>query len=106
MENNRWQVTGDAEFMHFESADGVDKMNLPDFAWHQVLNKDLSDGQLARVDEIVRAEKPPSAPNRAAVTEHCQGWTVRVVRRLVEEGIAEKRVVGVLEGCMDSVRNS
>jgi hypothetical protein len=61
---------------------------------------------LARVDEIVRAEKPPSAPNRAAVTEHCQGWTVRVVRRLVEEGIAEERVVGVLEGCMDSVRDS
>jgi hypothetical protein len=92
--------------MHFESADGVDKMISPDFAWHQVLNKDLIDEQLTRMDEIVRAEKPPSAPNRAAVTEHCQGWVVRVVRQLVEEGIAEERIVGVLEGCMDSVRNS
>ena len=59
-----------------------------------------------RVDEIARAEKPPSAPNRAAVTEHCQGWTVRVVRRLVEEGIVKRDgVVGMLEGYLDPIRN-
>ena len=101
-----WQVTGDAEFMHFEHAAGVSRMESPDFAWHQVLSQDLSEGQLVRVDEIARAEKPPSAPNRAAVTEHCQGWTVRVVRRLVEEGIVERDgVVGMLEGYLDSIRN-
>lgn len=101
-----WQVTGDAEFMHFEHAAGVDQMSSPTFAWHQFLSQDLSDGQLARVDEIVRAEKPPSAPNRAAVKEHCQGWTVRVVRRMVEEGIVKREgVVGMLEGYMDPIRN-
>ncbi|KAK4141960.1 uncharacterized protein C8A04DRAFT_13685 [Dichotomopilus funicola] len=101
-----WQVTGDAEFMHFEHAEGVDWMESPDFAWHQVLSQDLDDAQLLRVDEIARAEKPPSAPNRAAVVEHCQGWTVRVVRRLVEEKIVKREgVVGMLEGYMDPIRN-
>jgi hypothetical protein len=91
--------------MRFEQAAGVDRMNSPDFAWHQVLSKDLTDEMLKRVDEIAKGERPPSAPNRAAVTEHCQGWTVRVVKRLVEEGIVEERVVGVLEGCMDPIWN-
>ena len=101
-----WQVTGDAEFMHFEHAAGVNRMESPDFAWHQVLSQDLSEGQLLRVDEIARAETPPSAPNRAAVTEHCQGWTVRVVRRLVAEGIVKRDgVVGMLEGYLDPIRN-
>ncbi|KAK3902669.1 hypothetical protein C8A05DRAFT_43968 [Staphylotrichum tortipilum] len=101
-----WQVTGDAEFMHFEQAAGVDRMSSPDFAWHQVLSQDLSDEQLARVEEIVRTEKPPSAPNRASVKEHCQGWTVRVVKRLVDEGIVQREgVVEMLEGYMDPIRN-
>ncbi|KAL2189915.1 hypothetical protein L209DRAFT_777406 [Thermothelomyces heterothallicus CBS 203.75] len=90
-----------AEVMHFEHATGVDKLSSPDFALHQVLNKDLSAAQLATVDAIAREEKPPSAPNRAAVMEHCQGWTLRVVRRLVDERIVEARLIGVLEGCMD-----
>jgi hypothetical protein len=100
-----WQVTGDAELMRFEQAAGVDRMSSPDFAWHQVLSKNLTDEELDRVDEIAKGEKPPSAPNRAAVTEHCQGWSVRVVKRLVEEGVVEGRLVGVLEGCMDPIRN-
>lgn len=56
--------------MHFEQHADVDRMSSPDLAWHQVVNKDLSDAQLARVDEIARSERPPSAPSRAAVTEH------------------------------------
>lgn len=100
-----WQVTGDAEFMYFEHATGVDRMSSPDFAWHQVLSQDLSDEQLARVEEVVREEKPPSAPSRAVVKEHCQGWTVRVVRRLVEEKIVTREgVVEMLEGYMDPIR--
>ncbi|KAL2200719.1 hypothetical protein P885DRAFT_57587 [Corynascus similis CBS 632.67] len=58
-----WQVTGDAELMRFEHATDVDKLNSPDFAWHQVLSKDLSETQLATVDKIAREERPPSAPN-------------------------------------------
>ncbi|KAL2173800.1 uncharacterized protein P884DRAFT_280640 [Thermothelomyces heterothallicus CBS 202.75] len=60
-------LTGDAELMHFEHATGVDKLSSPDFALHQVLNKDLSAAQLATVDAIAREEKPPRAPNRAAL---------------------------------------
>lgn len=60
---HRWQVTGDAELMRFEHATDVDKLNSPDFAWHQVLSKDLSETQLATVDKIAREERPPSAPN-------------------------------------------
>ncbi|KAK4155015.1 hypothetical protein C8A00DRAFT_32194 [Chaetomidium leptoderma] len=57
--------TGDAEFMHFEHAGSVDRMGGPDFAWHQVLSGDLGDEQLARVEAIVRAERPPSAVNQS-----------------------------------------
>ncbi|KAL2128951.1 hypothetical protein VTI74DRAFT_8418 [Chaetomium olivicolor] len=101
-----WQVKGDAELMHFEHiASGVDQMRSDSFAWHQVVCTDLSEEQLKRVDEICRGEKPPSAPNRREVKEHCQGWTIRVLRRLVEEGILEAEMVDGLEGRMDHVRN-
>jgi hypothetical protein len=75
-----WQVTGDAEFMRYDhSAADVDRMSSPSYAWHQVVSRALADERFARVDEIARAERPPSAPSRAAVTEHCQGWTIRVL---------------------------
>ncbi|KAK4235712.1 hypothetical protein C8A03DRAFT_46201 [Achaetomium macrosporum] len=99
-----WQVTGDAELMRFNHAEGVDKMGSPDLAWFQVLNNELSEEQFKRVDMIASEEKAPSAPNRAAVTENCQGWVLRVLGRLVKEGIVEERMVGILRGYMDAIR--
>ena len=43
-----------------------------------------------RVRYWATREPPPSAPNQAAVRENCQAWVIRVVARLVEEGIIHK----------------
>ena len=54
-----------------------------------------TENQGARVHYWATHEAPPSAPNQAAVTENCQGWTIRVIRRLVGEGIVEQKWVDV-----------
>ncbi|KAJ6785786.1 hypothetical protein PWT90_03044 [Aphanocladium album] len=54
-----WQVTGDAEQMYYNHEPNTDKLSSESFAWYQVLNGDLSDGQLAKIEEIVTTEPPP-----------------------------------------------
>jgi hypothetical protein len=100
-----WQVTGDAELMHYDHSEGevVDHLAKEDFAWHQVVNGDLSEAQFVRVDEIARAEAPPRAASRKEVREHCQGWTMRVLGKLVGEGIVEEGAVEGLRGGMDPI---
>ena len=41
--------------------------------------------------------------NQAAVRENCQGWTVRVMRHLVEERIVERKWVDVAVGLQEPV---
>lgn len=98
-----WQVTGDAEHMHHEHLPDTDILSSDDFAWHQVVNADISSSQFARVDGIARAEPAPRAANRAAVFENCQGWVIRVLRRLIEEENVEESAVAMLQGYMDPV---
>lgn len=98
-----WQVTGDAECMYSQHAPDVDSFKSESFAWHQVLNTDLGRDQLATVDRIARAEPAPRAASRAAVTENCQGWVMRVLRRLVEEEIVDENTVAILQRYMDPV---
>ncbi|EGX87995.1 hypothetical protein CCM_09131 [Cordyceps militaris CM01] len=98
-----WQVTGDAEFMVCNHEHDADKLGGDAFASCQVLNDDLSAAQLARVEHVVAAEPPPRAPNRSAVTENCQGWVVRVLKRLAAEGIVQQHRVAELEKRLDPV---
>ncbi|KAH6623099.1 hypothetical protein F5144DRAFT_353082 [Chaetomium tenue] len=99
----RWQATGDAQFMHFEHAADIDPMNAESFAWHQVMNSDISEVQVTRIDEIARSEPPPRAESRATVTEHCQGWSIRVLKRLAVEGMVEQTAIAMLEQRMDPI---
>lgn len=99
-----WQVTGDAEYMRYQHDSDIDILNSEEFAWHQVLNSDLSDSQFATVDRIVRAEPAPRAVNRAAVTENCQGWVIRVLQRLAGEDIVAESAITALQESMDPVR--
>jgi hypothetical protein len=99
----RWQVTGDAQFMHFEHFADIDIMNAEFFAWHQVMNSNISEAQVTRIDGIARTEPPPRAETRASVTEHCQGWTIRVLRRLAGEGMVEETSISMLQKYMDPI---
>lgn len=64
----------------------------------------LSDEQATKVKEIAERETPPSAPNRLAVRETCQGWAVRVIARLVDEGIVEKGKLHMGKGMVEPIR--
>lgn len=99
-----WQVTGDAEFMHFETREHDDLLNSASLSWYEVVNADLSDMEIAVVDKAVREETPPSAPSRAAVTENCQGWTMRVLMRLAASGVVKAEVFASLRDRMDPLK--
>lgn len=49
------------------------------------------------MEEIVRhvatAEPPPHAKSRKEVTENCQFWAIRVMRKLVERGLMDSQKV-------------
>ncbi|KAJ5708464.1 hypothetical protein N7488_008265 [Penicillium malachiteum] len=79
-----YQVKGDAEYMTYEpSEEPVDIANA---------EVRLDTYHLATVNEekalsirlVAESEPPPRAPSRRSVTENCQGWTMRVLSRLVE----------------------
>lgn len=100
-----WQITGDDD-MHFEylytepeldtGADNpakhgqlrvVDLMALPRLAWYRVLATNLTDVQRDRVDEIACEEEVPPAESWIEEELRSQEWTLRVVEKLMKEGI-------------------
>ncbi|KAJ2928365.1 hypothetical protein H1R20_g8727, partial [Candolleomyces eurysporus] len=93
----QWQVTGDATFMHYQHGDDVAVFAAPEGKTFYTLNNDLSEDQEKEVEAAVSEEAPPSAPDRASVKEHCQGWTIRVLRRLEDGGVVKKETVNWIE---------
>lgn len=49
----------------------------------------VTEVQAVVVKEVAGSESPPRASSWRSVTENCQGWTVRVIARLVEKGVVE-----------------
>ncbi|KAH6623114.1 hypothetical protein F5144DRAFT_496204, partial [Chaetomium tenue] len=88
-----WQVKGVAELMRYSHASNVAIMDSTTFEWHQTVNTKVSAAHAARIGEFAGVEPPSRAINRASVTENCQGWVIRVLRRLVEEGMVEDMAV-------------
>ncbi|KAE8155163.1 hypothetical protein BDV25DRAFT_146628 [Aspergillus avenaceus] len=82
-----YQVTGDAEYMvYVPSLEPTDLTVSEAFLTLYELAP-VTEEQRLIVEDIASKERPPSAANRRSVTENCQGWTVRVITRLVERGI-------------------
>lgn len=90
--------------MHYEHKEHVDPFTAEDFAWQQVVNEDLTHDQHAKIVEAVNAELPPQAKDRKSVVENCQGWTIRVLQRLVGEGVVDPNVIITLEAAMDPLK--
>ncbi|OAX76926.1 hypothetical protein ACJ72_08781 [Emergomyces africanus] len=84
-----YQVKGDAECMSYQ----------PSLAPTNILDSEsflaaydlavITDAQALAVKQVAENESPPNAVNRQAVVENCQGWTVRVIAKLVARGIVE-----------------
>lgn len=89
---------------HLPDADKLGSGGDAAVAWHQVLNAELTPAQPATVEEVVGTEPPPRAESRAEVKEDCQGWVMRVLRRLAAEGIVEEAKVDRLREQMDPLK--
>ncbi|KAF9251285.1 hypothetical protein DTO013E5_1704 [Penicillium roqueforti] len=102
-----YQVTGDAQDMKYDPS--TDKINVVDagFTANIYTLAVVSEDQ-ARVAKLVKQaaeeELPPQAENRKSVTENCQGWTVRVIARLVKEKIVMPQKLEVARSLMQPVQ--
>ncbi|CAI7580249.1 unnamed protein product [Penicillium glandicola] len=101
-----YQVTGDAEDMKYEPS--VEKVNVVDAGLtSNVYTLAVVSQEQARAAKLVKQaadeELPPQAENRKSVTENCQGWTVRVIDRLVKEKIVMPQKLELARSLMQAV---
>lgn len=109
-ENQRgsvFQVEGDATAMHYTHADKVNDyvdLTVSDSYRDSFIISYPTEQQMARVRYWANNEPPPSALNQTAAIENCQGWTIRVIRHLVEEGIVKKGYLTDAEHMQEPVK--
>lgn len=87
-----WQVTGDAVLMHYQHDEEIPHFQSESFYNSYTLNADLSQGQEELIEKAVGEEKPPQAKDQRSVQENCQGWTIRVLKRLQGDVVDEEQV--------------
>jgi hypothetical protein len=104
------QVTGDAQLMRYVATapppTPAENVCATD-SFHDafILATALTPAQQQRVEAVAAAEAPPRAATRRDVTENCQGWAVRVVAKLADEGIVRREKVPQLTALLEPVRN-
>lgn len=87
-----FQVQGDAIAMHHAHLNNTNILISQSYKDSYIIAR-LNEHQAEKLRHWADQEAPPGAPNQAAVRENCQGWTIRVIRRLVTEGIVEQKWV-------------
>ncbi|OQE45878.1 hypothetical protein PENCOP_c001G08013 [Penicillium coprophilum] len=102
------QVTGDAADMKYEpSAAKINVMDAGLGLCANVYTLAVVSQEQARAARLVKeaadSEPPPRAENHKALTENCQGWTVRVIEKLVEEKIVMPQKLEVVRSLMQEV---
>lgn len=63
----------------------------------------VTEQQAMVVKQIAESESPPKAANRASVKENCQGWTLRVITKLVERGVVPAAKLQMAKSMMEPV---
>ncbi|KAF1935675.1 hypothetical protein EJ02DRAFT_360968, partial [Clathrospora elynae] len=99
-----YQVKGDAESMRHVYMPNTDIVNSLSYKDSYILVQELSATDQAWVRHYADSETPPSAPNRAAVTENCQGWAYRVLYKLFEKDIISHDKITMVCGMVEPVR--
>lgn len=98
-----YAVTGDAEYMTYQpSKDAIKLWLSPSFLASYQLAA-LTEQQAMLVKDIAEHETPPRAINRQSVNENCQGWTVRVIAKLVESGVVPSAKLQMARSMMQPV---
>lgn len=98
-----WQVTGDATFMIYQAIEEADVIRAPDHHTHYALADGLTATEEDLVDRVAHDESPPYALDRRSVRENCQHWTMRVIRRLAEQGLVDQRKVDAMERLVEPI---
>ena len=93
---------GDAIAMRYQHALAVNILASVTFKDTTVIAEPNAE-QASRIAHWAVNVPPPSAPNQAAVEENCQGWIIRVVRHLVEEGIVEDNRLTYIESLKEKI---
>lgn len=99
-----YQVTGDAEYMTYEPS--AEKVNVFDAGiTSNVFTLAVVSEEQARaatlVKQIAEQEPPPKAGDQKSVTEKCQEWTLRVIAKLVDEGIVMRQKLETVKSMME-----
>jgi hypothetical protein len=98
-----YQVKGYAEFMTYLPSDRlIDITKSGTFLTSYQLAV-LTEHQATLVKQVADNEPPPRAPNRQSVQKNCQGWTVRVIAKLVERGIVPAAKLNMARSMMEPV---
>jgi hypothetical protein len=99
-----YQVLGDAECMTYQPSDGpIDIITESESFSTLYQLATLTEEEAMVVKEVAECEPPPRAPNRRAVVEICQGWSVRVIARLVERGLVGSAKLQMARSMMQPV---
>lgn len=98
-----YQVRGDAEFMGYQHIKiPVDITSSESFGGLYQLAA-ITEEQAMVVEQIANSEAPPKAENRASVKENCQGWTIRVLKKLIQRGIVPAEKLQMATSMMEPI---
>ncbi|KAJ6015365.1 hypothetical protein N7540_009956 [Penicillium herquei] len=79
-----YQVKGDAEYMTYEPSEGLVDIASAEIRLDIYHLAAVNEEEALSIGKVAESEPPPRAPSRRLVTENCQGWTMRVLSRLVD----------------------
>ena len=82
-----YQVKGDAEYMRYQPSDRMVNIVQSTTFLNIYQLAVVTEQQDILIRQTAEREPPPRAANRQSVRENCQGWTVRVIAKLVKMGI-------------------
>jgi hypothetical protein len=98
-----YQVKGDAQYMSYFPPS--EKLNVKEDQTYKDSFQlaTITEAQAKVVEEVAEIEPPPRASDRRSVTENCQGWTVRVIIRLVEKGIVSQAKLEIVKSLVEPI---
>ena len=89
--------------MYYASKHNIDVFNSTSFHDAQIVNGNMNEHQQSRVGQVAYETTPPSAPSVREVKENCQGWVIKVLWQLQEEGMVAAEKIHSVELLKDPI---
>lgn len=101
-----FKVVGDATHMKYQPSTqkvNVAEVGIAASVYTLAVVTEDQDRAERLVKQAAEEEPPPHAENRASVKEHCQGWAVRVIARLVKEKVVMPHKLELARSLLEEV---